>query len=102
MINDHIIPIGILKKKKLDLNEEENNQKRFCLELNNKEILKNVNLCVENLTKILSESCSNTEEQLTTLQNSPSFISTINNNQQKSSSITQNIYKNLHSKLFKV
>jgi len=30
MINDHIIPIGILKKKKLDLNEGENNQKRFC------------------------------------------------------------------------
>jgi hypothetical protein len=59
-------------------------------------ILKNVNLCVENLSKILSESCSNTEEQLTTLQNSE-----MNNNQQKSS-ITQNIYKNLHSKLFKV
>jgi len=64
-------------------------------------ILKNVNLCVENLSKILSESCSNTEEQLTILQNSSSFISTMNNNQQKSS-IKQDIYKNIHWKFFQV
>jgi hypothetical protein len=33
MINDDIIPIGILKKKKLDLNEQENNNhKRFCFD----------------------------------------------------------------------
>jgi len=56
-------------------------------------ILKNVNLCVENLSKILSESCSNTEEQLTTLQNSPSVISTMNNNQQKSSAINSKLFK---------
>jgi hypothetical protein len=30
MTNDHMIPIGILKKKKSDLNERENHQKRFC------------------------------------------------------------------------
>jgi len=64
-------------------------------------ILKNVNLCVENLSKILSESCSNTEQQLITLQNSPSFISIMNNNNnndKQNSLITQNI----HSTLFKV
>jgi hypothetical protein len=32
MINDHIIPIGILKKTKLDFNERENNQKKFCFD----------------------------------------------------------------------
>lgn len=37
-------------------------------------ILKNINLCVENLSKILSESCSNT------LQDSSSIISIMNNN----------------------
>lgn len=40
-------------------------------------ILKNVNLCVENLSKILTESCPNTEDQLTTLQNSSSSISNV-------------------------
>lgn len=87
-----ITPIGILKKKKLDFNENENNEKRFCfdqderqkfsrndfLELNDENqmrnmILENVNLCVENLSKILSESCSNTKEQLTTLSHAKFF-----------------------------
>jgi hypothetical protein len=62
-------------------------------------ILQNMNLCVENLSKILSESCSNTDEQLTTLHKSSSLISAINNNQEKSSIIQD---QNIHSKLFKV
>ena len=32
LINDQFIPVGILKKKKLDLCEEERNEKRFCLD----------------------------------------------------------------------
>ncbi len=65
-INDDVIPIGILKKKKLDLNERENNEKRFCSEENimRNMIFKNVNLCVDNLSKILSESCSNTTSSI--------------------------------------
>ncbi|CAF1022317.1 unnamed protein product [Rotaria sordida] len=110
IINDNIIPIGILKKKKSNINENENNQKRFCYDkiLNSNHenlmrniILENVNLCVENLSKILNESCSNNEKQLTTLYNSSSFISLMNNNNNKlKSSIRQDIYKNKHSDLF--
>jgi len=103
---DHVIPMGILKKKKSDLNERENQQKRFCLdkflgELDSNEenrmrnmILKNVNLCVENLSNILSESCSNDEEQLTTLRD----LSSIMNNNHKQ--ITEEIFENTHSKLY--
>jgi hypothetical protein len=109
MTNDHIIPIGILKKKKTDLNERENQQqKRFCLdkllgELDSNEenrmrnmILKNVNLCVENLSNILSESCSNDEEQLTTLRDLSSIMNNNNNNHK----LTEEIYENIHSKLY--
>jgi hypothetical protein len=111
MINDNVIPIGILKKKKSELDERENHQKRFCfgklgltkliqkflfriLDSNEEKIMrnmifKNVNLCVENLSKILSESCSNSEEELTTLQKTSSLISAMNNN-------------NINSRLFEV
>ncbi|CAF1389461.1 unnamed protein product [Adineta steineri] len=101
MINDHIIPIGILKKT---------NQDRFCcneiLDLDRETkmrnmVLKNVNLCVENLSKILSESCSYDQEQLTTLENVSSIISTTKtNNKQKLSSIEDSC-ENVYSKLFK-
>ncbi|CAF3352552.1 unnamed protein product [Rotaria sp. Silwood1] len=108
--NDDIIPIGILKKKKPNMNENDNNQKRFCYDkisnsnqenLMRKIILKNVNLCVENLSKILNESCSNTEKQSTALYDSSSFTSLMNNNNQSKSSIRQDIYKKKHSELFK-
>ncbi|CAF3662672.1 unnamed protein product [Adineta steineri] len=100
MINDHIIPIGILKKT---------NQDRFCcneiLDLDRETkmrnmVLKNVNLCVENLSKILSESCSNDQEQLTTLENVSSIISTTKTNKQKLSSIEDSC-ENTYPKLFK-
>ncbi|CAF2740921.1 unnamed protein product [Rotaria sp. Silwood2] len=115
IINDNIIPLGILKKKKSNMNENENNQKRFCYDKisnSNQEnimrniILKNVNLCVKNLSEILNESCSNNEKQLATLHSSSSFISLMNNNnnnnnKSQSSSIQQDTYKNIHSHLFK-
>ncbi|CAF1487466.1 unnamed protein product [Adineta steineri] len=100
MINDNIIPIGILKKP---------NQDRFCcnkiLDLDRETkmrnmVMKNVNLCVENLSKILSESCSNDQEQLTTLENVSSIISTTKTNKQKLSSIEDSC-ENIYPKLFK-
>jgi hypothetical protein len=69
-------------------------------------ILKNVNLCVENLSKILSETYSDNEDDLTTLPNPSSIISPINNNNNSTKklipSIREDIYENIHSKLFQV
>ncbi|CAF1628920.1 unnamed protein product [Rotaria magnacalcarata] len=103
--NDDTIPIDVLKKKKSSLTENNNNQKRFCCDkildsnqnnLMRNIILKNVNLCVDNLSKVLSESCSNNEKQSVTLQDSISF----DNNKSKAL-IQQDIYQNIHSQLFK-
>ncbi|UJR26359.1 hypothetical protein I4U23_007692 [Adineta vaga] len=98
-MNDDIIPIGILKKNKLDINDRENIQKRFCnerlLDTNENDgmktiILNNVNQCVENLSKILSESCSSDEDQLTILETSSSIICPINNNNNNNNHHKQN------------
>ena len=65
VVNDQIIPIGILKKKKFD--EDEWNSKRICSDSNvswgdetlmRNQILANVNLCVDHLSKLLGETCS--------------------------------------------
>lgn len=77
IVNDHIIPIGILKKKKFD-DDGWNSKKRRsdCNETSSKivsdanvswtdettmrsQILENVNLCVDHLSRLLGETCSN-------------------------------------------
>ncbi|CAF3404634.1 unnamed protein product [Rotaria socialis] len=104
--NDDTIPIGVLNKKKSSITENNNNnQKRFCCDkildsnqnnLMRNIILKNVNLCVDNLSKVLSESCSNNEKQSATLQDSISF-----DNSKSKTLIQQDIYQNIHSQSFK-
>ncbi|CAF0751302.1 unnamed protein product [Adineta ricciae] len=84
--DDDLVPCEVLKKNKLSVNDRNNSQKRFCSEELNKKncirktIFNNVNQCVENLSKILSESCSNDESHFTTLENSSSVIRSINSN----------------------
>lgn len=60
-------------------------------------ILKNVNLCVDNVSKILNQSCSSSEKGLITLHDS------ITSNTNKPNELMQqDIYKNIHSQFFNV
>lgn len=81
-MKDSRIPIGILKKNKLNSNERDIDGKRFCwnrsedenrgdgLETKEERLMKNVKLCVENLSKILTESSSNTVLNSSSLRSS--------------------------------
>lgn len=62
-------------------------------------IITNVNRCVENLSKILSETCSNPSEELPTMADSSSIN---NNNQQTSSRMRRAFYEGIQSRSVQV